>query len=276
MIVDLSIGFNEIDLFLIRYHELKDVVDLFVICEATHTHSGKQKPLYFSEWLQTAPEGINPYQIEIITWDNGADFAPLTNDYAWVRENYQREILGQWVTKNLQSDDICLLSDMDEIPSGASLQTFLKNVDPSGVWRFDQVLSYFYFNTTAGGWGGTKLFKACVLNTTRTDKPMTDEIRYRPQAQIAGIIPGGFHFSSCGGLENVRTKFDSYAHTEMQTEQPNERIADSMNRLVDPFHGTPLTIVPIDTLPEYVQQNIDYFTRKGYICHTQQKEVRTS
>ena len=41
--------FNELDLLEIRLNELNDVVDYFVLVEATTTYSGKPKELYFQK-----------------------------------------------------------------------------------------------------------------------------------------------------------------------------------------------------------------------------------
>jgi beta-1,4-mannosyl-glycoprotein beta-1,4-N-acetylglucosaminyltransferase len=49
MIFDCFIFFNEFELLEIRLNELNDVVDKFVLVEATKTHQGKDKPLYFEE-----------------------------------------------------------------------------------------------------------------------------------------------------------------------------------------------------------------------------------
>lgn len=47
MIFDAFSFYNELDLLEIRLHELSDVVDFFVLVEATRTHSGRFKPLYY-------------------------------------------------------------------------------------------------------------------------------------------------------------------------------------------------------------------------------------
>jgi len=49
MIYECIIFFNELDLLEIRLNELKDVVDKFVIVEASFTFSSKPKPFYFEE-----------------------------------------------------------------------------------------------------------------------------------------------------------------------------------------------------------------------------------
>ena len=49
MIVDCFMFYNELDILQIRLKELYDVVDYFIIIEATKTHSNRDKPLYFTE-----------------------------------------------------------------------------------------------------------------------------------------------------------------------------------------------------------------------------------
>lgn len=275
MIIDLTTGFNELDLFAIRYHELEDIVDKFIIIEATHTHSGLPKPFYFSDWKNgvTTHNGItfrnafDANKIDIYGWDNSG--YPNDNAGAWLRENVQRELLLNAVG-HYPDDTIALLSDMDEIPRASTLEQWLhavgeQLVDSNNVWRFEQSLSYLYFNTTAGNWHGTKIFPLSVPRNSTLERPMTHGIRYLPEHQFGGTIQnGGWHFSSCGGLERVRTKFDSYAHTEMQLKTTDD-IDDSLQRLVDPFHKNPLTLQLMQFLPEYVQKNIDYFRSQGYI-----------
>jgi len=258
-IIDCTLGFNEIELFTIRFKELNDIVGRFLIVEATHTHSGNPKPLYFTDWYNSDPT-IDYSRIEIITWDNSLN-GDVSNAAAWIRENRQREIIGEYLTNTYTPDTIAMLSDMDEIPKGLSLQRFLDNGTFEGVWRFEQDLSYLYFNANAGKWCGTKIFHVSDIDHSQY-KPMTDLIRYRPESLIAGTIKdGGWHFSSVGGLDRVRTKMISYAHTEQKDERTLEDIQDSLDRLVDPFHKNPLTILPIETLPVYVQLHADEYTQ---------------
>lgn len=275
MILDLTIGFNELDLFIMRFSELDSIVDKFILIEATHTHSGKPKPLYFSDWKNgvtthngmTFGEMIDVNKVDLYVWDNSG--YPNDNAGAWLRENLQRELLIQTV-ENYPDDTLAMLSDMDEIPRASALEQWLHAVgeslvDSNGVWRFAQTLSYLYMNTDAGIWNGTKIFPLSIPRASKSDKPMTDEIRYRPEHGIAGTVGnGGWHFSSCGGFERVRTKFNSYAHTEMQLKTDDD-INDSLARLVDPFNKNPLTVTDVNTLPQYVQENIAYFKKQGYI-----------
>ena len=49
MVYDCFTFFNELDLLEIRLNTLKDVVDKFVIAEATRTHTGRPKELVFEK-----------------------------------------------------------------------------------------------------------------------------------------------------------------------------------------------------------------------------------
>ena len=265
MLIDCTIGFNEIDLFELRIAELEDVVDTFVVVEATHTHSGQPKPLYFTEWYKDNPR----HNVIIHVWDNANMHDP------WQRENYQRETIG-YVLKSLSvsRDTIIMLSDMDEIPKASSLHNFIyeywdnasdgvNQTITDGVYRFEQDLSYGHFNTTEGKWNGTKIFRYDQIDWN-VEKVLTDFVRYRPEHMIAGTIKdGGWHFSSCGGTDKVRYKFDSYAHTEMALKS-NEDIQDSLDNALQPFSKQPLTVQSIDFLPEHVKRNLDTYRKYIY------------
>ena len=49
MVYDCFQFFNELDILKIRLNVMNDVVDKFVISEATETFSGLKKPLYYEE-----------------------------------------------------------------------------------------------------------------------------------------------------------------------------------------------------------------------------------
>ena len=49
MVIDAISFFSELDLLELRLNELDSVVDRFVIVEATRTHKGDLKPMYYAE-----------------------------------------------------------------------------------------------------------------------------------------------------------------------------------------------------------------------------------
>ena len=48
-IIDCFTFYNELDMLTYRLNILNDIVDYFVLVEATHTHVGKEKPLFYKE-----------------------------------------------------------------------------------------------------------------------------------------------------------------------------------------------------------------------------------
>jgi beta-1,4-mannosyl-glycoprotein beta-1,4-N-acetylglucosaminyltransferase len=268
MIYDLVLGFNELDLFTIRYHELAETVDKFIVFEATHTFTGIPKELYFSHWYDTLTRdsSIDKDKIDIFVWDNGANFAPLIPEYCWQRDHTQRGLLGQWVVENAQPDDIILFSDMDEIPNAIELKTFLNTHERiNGIWRLEQNLYYLYMNTYAGKWCGTKIFHPSIINPALNMAEQMNSIRYIGDSDVSGtVVNGGWHFSSQGGLEKVKQKFRSYAHHEMSA-KPDTELLVNLKDATDPFHNTKLEVMSTETLPRYVQDNLNYFIERGYI-----------
>jgi len=110
-IYDCFTFFNELDLLKIRLNELNDVVDYFVIVEATKTQTGIPKKLYFNE-NKDRYKSFNKKIIHIIV----KDMPNIKTNSSWVLENYQRnQILRGLVDCN--DNDIILISDLDEIPN---------------------------------------------------------------------------------------------------------------------------------------------------------------
>ena len=108
MIYDCFTFFNELDLLEIRLNVLNDVVDRFVLVEATKTHSGKDKPLYFND----NKERYKAFQHKVIHVIVD-DYPPFVT--AWTYENHQRNAILRGLTQ-ANPDDAIMISDLDEIP----------------------------------------------------------------------------------------------------------------------------------------------------------------
>jgi beta-1,4-mannosyl-glycoprotein beta-1,4-N-acetylglucosaminyltransferase len=90
MIYDCFTFFNELDILEIRLNILKNVVDKFVLVEATRTHQGKEKPLYFSENKARYKE-FEDKIIHIVI----DEYPPYEGKSAWVLERYQRDMIAK-------------------------------------------------------------------------------------------------------------------------------------------------------------------------------------
>jgi beta-1,4-mannosyl-glycoprotein beta-1,4-N-acetylglucosaminyltransferase len=109
-IYDCFTFFNELDLLEMRLNILNNYVDYFVLVEATKTFSGKPKELYYLK----NKEKFNKFSHKIIhiTVD---DMPEIKDNNRWELESFQRNAIIRGLT-NCQSDDVILISDIDEIP----------------------------------------------------------------------------------------------------------------------------------------------------------------
>lgn len=233
MIYDCFSFYNELDLLEIRLNVLNDVVDKFVLAEATQTHTGKPKPLYFNE--NKARYSAFADKIRHVIVD---DFPSPPEGYtlrqaSWMRENWQRNALVRGLV-GASPKDLILISDLDEIPSPESV---VKAAKRKGVVQFNQWFFNFYLNYlnyVRPFWPGTKALRYSDLMDPKTyygmkdveyvDKavnsvPSLTKIRYRRGDSAIG--KAGWHFSYLGGAEAVLEKSKSIAHVEYVTADTN-------------------------------------------------------
>ena len=110
MIFDCFTFFNELNILEIRLNELTEVVDWFVLVEATKTFQGQDKPLYYLE-NKNLFEEFNDKIIHIVV-----EFPErIDNEYgrtkslAWGREQYQRDQIARGLNA-AKSDDLVIIS----------------------------------------------------------------------------------------------------------------------------------------------------------------------
>lgn len=250
MIVDSLIFFNEFDLLEIRLNELKDVVDIFVITEATLTHRGDEKPLYFDD----NKERFSEFNIEHVTVN---DYTGVNLSAKWDIEMHQRQCGVDHIKKmNLKEKDVVLLSDCDEI------------------WDSQAVKECA--NTNGWNIAGTYMYMFCYyLNCFRIDEAWFqprwvkgDSLNINPirGATVKKKFYGaGWHFSYLG---DIQEKLASFAHFEYDRPPYNttEYIEQRRSNGQSLFNDTDKYSIVKDLgyLPQYILDNMDRF--KKYIC----------
>lgn len=276
MIFDCFPFFNELDLLEIRLKELSDVVDWFVLVEATKTHSGKDKPLYFLDNLSRF-KGMDDRILNIIVEDmpmtkdeleatlSAQDWHWLESGYqredTWVRERYQRNCMMKLLNQIAAPDDIIIIGDADEIVKASTIET-MKLCDGSNA--VEQTLNTYYVNwkCTNMPWWGSKIIQMRHLNSTNTPS----EVRFHTKA-CQYLYNGGWHFGFLGGADAVKIKLQSYAHQEFNNDETlrlvNGRLQakkDALGRLYE------YTTIPIsyETLPAYLVDNQEKFSHLIY------------
>lgn len=205
-IIDGFLMYNELELLEIRLYELEPVVDKFVLVEATHTHQGGEKPLYFDDHKSW----FNKYNIQHIIVPTLQPNKPTAKE-VWENEIWQRNHIADGFTDF--RDDIGMVSDVDEIPS----REFVKQLPKiRTVWKVKQRMSYYAMNTVANDmeWYGT------VIAPTITVKKVTPQVlrdcRNDPRTPT-GTGYGGWHFSYLGTPEFISDKLQAFTHSEYNT-----------------------------------------------------------
>jgi beta-1,4-mannosyl-glycoprotein beta-1,4-N-acetylglucosaminyltransferase len=256
---------------LLRLETLNEVVDRFVIAEATHTHTGKSKPLFFK------PERYAKFSSKIIHVI--VDDMPLHLGNPLANEIYQRNALLRGLSE-ASSDDWVIVSDVDEIPNPVTIRRYRPwYLYGTLVQRF---YSYFLNNLavrtsdlkTPRWWIRAKITTAGHLKSFfRTPENLRI---YKPDRGISGLIKhlerkvrhqrlseGGWHFSWLMTPEQMIEKIESYSHTEHNT--PSIKSLDAIRAAIESGRdilrkGERFRLVEIDSsFPPFLREHLDQF-----------------
>jgi beta-1,4-mannosyl-glycoprotein beta-1,4-N-acetylglucosaminyltransferase len=232
-IYDCFTYYNEEDIVQIRFEELGDVVDYFVVVESSQTFTGKPKPFYFDN----LPNWINQWKEKIIRIK--IDF-PDDLKTSWEREFYQRNAIAQIIDK-LDDSDVVIISDADEIVKSS----LLKNITEFRIPARIDVKQYFWnFNWRVPphcDQGARPVI--CAKHNLKKNTPQ--ELR----GMNLPVIPdGGWHFSFFGESDKIKNKIESFAHTEYDSEEykNSEAILYRIKNGIDPFDRFPLKYYWVD------------------------------
>ena len=277
MVYDCFTFFNELDLLEIRLNVLKDVVDKFVLCEATFTHQGKPKPLHYEE-NKARFAAFHDKIIHIVV-----DNPPANPDgSSWLLENYQRNALARGL-EQCTPHDVVMVSDLDEIPTPDMVT---KYKDVKGIKIFRQRAFYYFINcinaTNDGSyrWNGTTM-----ANYNKAISPQdlrNVSIDYLNVMNTSGLVKvycwirlffkklnkwdkviivndGGWHFSFLGGVEKIISKVEAFAHVEYNKDafKSAESIEKAIENGEDIFgRDFRYKFVPLDkNFPKYLLDN---------------------
>ena len=268
--------FNELDLLEIRLNTLNEIVDEFIITEASLTFSGIPKPYYLSESLHMFKQFTNKITIQKV------DFFPryLT---PFERDRFQRDQVSKILNEKLTDNDILIYGDLDEIPNPATLKTGIDKVieNQAKMVHLAQDIYYCYLNQKEISgthlsftgeyqwilrrkWLGTNISKwAYSKNFTPTDLRS-------PKHKKKGIRlkNGGWHFSYIGSegkmsvYDRVSKKIISAAHQEFNSQEFLVNLQDKIANSKDIFsrkRSRYRVLNDFSFLPQYVIENISKY-----------------
>ena len=268
-IFDTFTFYNELDLLELSLTILGDVVDYFVINEATITFTGKTKPLYYFE----NKERFKKWEHKIIhhvTHDDNKTLEKYWEGVPYHRSmkeeniyqlplHYQRACFHKdsaiyALLDRAKEDDIILTSDADEIANPEALLAMGEWFKPENHYVLRGPVYYYYLNLLCEKeWMGTRVCTMKMLKTMSIDK-------LRQSHQDAWKIDNAsWHWSFFGDADTVRAKMDAYEHQENNLPQFRDSMEHRIEAGLDPFGRDYLykpTVVPIDgSYPEYIRSN---------------------
>ncbi len=240
-VYDCFLFFNEFELLKIRLEEIYDLVDYFVIVEATTTFSGKKKELRFLE----RKEEFSGYMDKIIYVPVYEDIE--TNGNPWPRETFQRNAIMRGLGK-ANKNDIIIVSDVDEIPKREAIKEAVKKIKKSKkrLVSFSGNMYKFFLNRVASDpWNGPIAGRYSLLKQLKPEGFRSK----RDSQKIARIKDAHWHLSNCLGFERLIEKITSFSHyRECNSDLDPKQLYLSIIKHYE--------LKPIDhTFPKYIQEH---------------------
>lgn len=232
----------------LRLKYLDSFVDFFYIVESRYSFSGVRKESLFKDIYA---EWFSPYaeKIRFVV----SESKPLPN--AWHEETRMRNLVTEFIMEDMKNEEYMVafcdadeIYDIERIPSKEELSKRGKY----SVF-FPQMSLYYYRFThriPEYSWvmpffmHSSQLHPDLDVNEIRVNK-MRDGF---PVSVV--ILPkAGWHFSYFSGLEEVRRKIQSFAHTDLNTAEntSDENIAKALKEGKDLFgRKLKIDVVPME------------------------------
>ena len=289
-IYDCFMYFDEDLLLDLRLNSLNKYIKKFVITEATYTHNGNQKKLNFDinnfkkfkDKIEYIVVDTQPQNILELTDGESKDKRGeklILNGMA--RDYFQRESLAKGLNE-AASEDLILVSDLDEIPNLKSLN--FKDIR-NNIVIFEQKMFYYKFNLFYNDfiWQGTKATKnknflspQWLRNIKGKKYPKWRIDTFFSKKKYSNLLyvkNGGWHFTCLRTPEELEKKLLNFAH-HYEYEESGLKIND-LKKLIDEkrvmydhnvdqkgykWSGKSiLKKIKNDELPNYINNNLDKY-----------------
>ena len=284
-IIDTTTYFEEELMMNLRFNILNKYVDKFIVSEARFTHSGQEKNINFDKKKFPKFEDkiihiiLDKEPDEIIKKKKLSNTELRINSI--IRIKSQRDFILKYISPYSQ-EDYLIHSDNDEIPD---LKNFDLKKNTEKYVIFNQKMYYYKFNLSLPNlsWFGSKACKIKNLKSIDTLRSIKNKKYsfYRIDTFFSDIKHqnlhvvenGGWHFSNLKNLEELERKYlndENHAEYEAQGFTKNKIIENLKNKTIDynhsakknasnRFQSTKLEKVNLNTLPEFIINNIDQY-----------------
>ncbi len=262
-IYDCFIFYNELEILMIRLHELYDVVDHFVLVESKVSFRGEHKECFFQKNREKFAQFND--KIIYVQLDD-----PAPGGSAWDREHSSRNALLQGLTQ-CAWNDIVIISDVDEILPATSVKYYSKILtrDSKRSYTFNQRQHEFFLNRVSPNREHPETYRYIVGPVMFSYENCC---KYTPQgarhARMQGcftLVDAGWHFTSMGGFMRVVDKTNSYAFwDEWQWEDRRPFSEEERARFEERVNLC--HYLPIDgSYPRFIQEHQEELIALGFI-----------
>jgi len=253
MLIDVVPFFNEKEILKLRFEELYDIVDKFVIVENDHSFRGLYKGYNF-EKLQ---DYFKPYldKVEYVKCSL-VGHEDLHKNYAMNSKTLQ----------NLTNDDYVMFGDVDEIPKHDCVKYALSIIKYNyKTIIFDGSMYLYRLNGLVKDfvWSGTILFNSELLkNNTLTY--IRDHIRPLNNHEHWHFNDSSWHFTTIGTYEQIFDKLTNWGHWS-EIDNISLSVIKSLVEKGEHFHpnckNLKIEYTNIEDLPKGVSQ-FDYLLKE--------------
>lgn len=225
--------YNELDILQLKLAELYNVIDYFIIVEATTTHSGNDKELYFKNNKKKFTKYLDKI-IHIVVNDMPYSKTKnnlLSNKDCWSNEIYQRNCIDKGIKKlNLNNNDLIIIGDCDEIcDSDTLLEIKEKGLNTIHTLEMDL---YMYKFSIKSKYKWVNFVKILPLHKY-LNKYNRKCQNIREDKKCPVIKKGGWHLTYFGDIEFIQNKIQNYAHQEFNTNYNNN--SQRIKKMIDNF-----------------------------------------
>jgi len=275
----------------LRLKCLEKFVDKFIIVEADYYHSGQPKKLNFNiNDFKSFKHKIEYVVVkdkppDILIENNKDNFSQIDQKKivnSILRDNFQRERLTREL-KNLDRNDIIIISDLDEIPKLNSIN-FSKI--GNNILIFKQKMFYYKFNLLYENfnWFGSKAIKKKNFKSAQWLRNIKSKqyplwrldtfFSKKKYSNIKFVEDGGWHFTCIKKPEDIHKKLLTFAHHQ-DYENSNVTLKELEKKInekkilydhgVDKknqnkwFSDKTLKKVSLNFLPETISNNIEIY-----------------
>lgn len=265
-IVDCFIFYNELKMLEFRLEYLYNTVDHFVLVEATTTHAGNPKPLFFQDNKERFSKYLDKI-VHVIVEDMPTTL-PITKsllsfrkmpqtsiELPLLREIHQRNCISRGIEHlKLSMRDIIMISDVDEIPDRNTLRNMPLGIQDFKVYALVQKLYYYNLTTFCENpWGYMKVVN---YKTYSTNNNTAQKLRLGKSDVF--IFNGGWHFSYFGDATAISNKLKNFHHQEYNTEEYTDiKKIEERVRSGSAVTGEKTIYIPVES-NDYLPDNYEF------------------